>query len=533
MTVTTNYLVTGNGITGSTANAVQALVSPDGIPSLTPLALAVAKAAYPGTQYDPLTSTTGWTVTSSGTGGTVTTTTMSDGAAGLVMTVNAGTATTMLTVSASDAAIKYDQTTCIGLWVEVADSARCGGLAILVSNETGQTFTNYNTLNYNFTGGATSVGGLYYMQVSIADAAFGGGSFATAGTISSLRIRANQPYQSQGGSVKIRGLCIDKMARPKIVIAFDDAFKSQYTEAFRYMSRFGLVGTIAVNPSLIGTANYCSWAQLQAMYAAGWHICGHTPSHTAFNSYSTNGIALAQTPGAAGNLTLNGATGAAAFDAPRHVVVRCVDQGRKLTITGLDGIGNAVVEDLYTVNGNVPRETQSLFTRVTQIAIDAAATGNITVGQSLSSAEMSAALTTVRDLLIANAMPRGANDFVYPQGEFNSTSQALLASLGFRSARIVGGQLQSPQAGVYQKFELPGAGGGGAALDATALNALRDRAIRQGRNTIIYLHEPIQTGVPTSTQTPVSVLQAFIDACIVDKAAGKCDFVTQYDLPLA
>lgn len=30
MTVTTNYLVTGNGITGSTANAVQALVSPDG-----------------------------------------------------------------------------------------------------------------------------------------------------------------------------------------------------------------------------------------------------------------------------------------------------------------------------------------------------------------------------------------------------------------------------------------------------------------------------------------------------------------------
>lgn len=31
MTVTTNYLVTGNGITGSTANAVQALVSGDGI----------------------------------------------------------------------------------------------------------------------------------------------------------------------------------------------------------------------------------------------------------------------------------------------------------------------------------------------------------------------------------------------------------------------------------------------------------------------------------------------------------------------
>jgi len=39
MTVTTNYLVTGNGITGSTAEAVQALVSADGIlvPDMSPL----------------------------------------------------------------------------------------------------------------------------------------------------------------------------------------------------------------------------------------------------------------------------------------------------------------------------------------------------------------------------------------------------------------------------------------------------------------------------------------------------------------
>ena len=40
MTVTTNYLVTGNGITGSTANAVQALVSGEGsVEALTALIL--------------------------------------------------------------------------------------------------------------------------------------------------------------------------------------------------------------------------------------------------------------------------------------------------------------------------------------------------------------------------------------------------------------------------------------------------------------------------------------------------------------
>ena len=58
MTVTTNYLVTGNGITGSTANAVQALVSGAGIGPLT-------ITAPTGTERGDIltaTPTAGWTV---------------------------------------------------------------------------------------------------------------------------------------------------------------------------------------------------------------------------------------------------------------------------------------------------------------------------------------------------------------------------------------------------------------------------------------------------------------------------------------
>jgi hypothetical protein len=44
MTVTTNYLVTGNGITGSTANAVQALVSGAGRPDSQPMPIPAGKA---------------------------------------------------------------------------------------------------------------------------------------------------------------------------------------------------------------------------------------------------------------------------------------------------------------------------------------------------------------------------------------------------------------------------------------------------------------------------------------------------------
>ena len=440
-------------------------------------------------------------------------------------------------VSASDANILYDQTTTIGLVIEVTDPGRCPGVSVLVSNETGGTFTNWVTLNYGFTGAAGFKGGIYFVNVCIADAGAGGGSFAAAGKISSIRIRANQPYPlaaGQGGSVKVRSLRVNSMARPKIALTFDDCYATAFTEGARYMARYGMVGTLAVNTNLIGTANRMTVAQLQTAYAMGWHIVGHTPGHSAFNSFSTNAIATAQTPAGAGNLTLDGATGSAAFDAPRHVIVRAAsDQGRKLTITGLDANGNALSEDLYTWTSSVPVPTQNLFSRVTQIAIDGAATGTITVGLSRSAAQMSSDLTTVRDWLIANGMPRGANDFVYPQGEFNATGQALLASLGFRSARIVNGSLQSPQASDFRRFELPGFGGGGAALDATALNALRSKAIRQGQNTNIYLHELIQTGSPTSTQTLVAQFQSFIDSCAADQAAGKCDMVTQYDLPIA
>ena len=510
-----------------------ASVSGAGIPALNTRAAAINGAAFPGVEYSALTSTTGWAVTTTGTGGSVAATTMADGQPGLLFTVNPGVATAYITLSASDAAIAYDQTTTIGLWVEIADAGRSAGVTILVSNETGQTFTNWVTLTHGASGGAV-FRGLYFLNVCIADASAGGGTFATAGTIKSIRIRLNSSYKDQGATVKVRSLRVNSLARPKIALTFDDCYASAFTEGIRYASRYGIVGTLAVNTSLIGTANYMTLAQLQAAYSMGWHVCGHTPSHGAFNSNSTNAIATTQTPGGAGNLTLDGAVGTASFDAPRHVVVRAAsDQGRKLTITGLDEFGAALVEDLYPWTGSYPVPTQALFSKVNSIAIDAAATGTITVGTSLSRAQMSSALTTVRDWLIANGMPGGANDFVFPQGEFNNTALALLTSLGFRSARTVQGALQSPQVGDIRRFELAGFGGGGAAVDATALSAYRSKAIRQGQNTIIYLHELIQSGSPTATQTLVAQWQTFIDACAADVAAGKCDMVTQYELPVA
>lgn len=102
---------------------------------------------------------------------------------------------------------------------------------------------------------------------------------------------------------------------------------------------------------------------------------------------SANNIAQSQTPGAAGNLTLNGAAvtnGVAVLDKPRRVLFTPAGNeaanGTVWTIYGTDWNGNTVSE---TVNGvNNPSTAQSAYdyATVTRIAVNKAQAGAVTVG---------------------------------------------------------------------------------------------------------------------------------------------------------
>lgn len=102
---------------------------------------------------------------------------------------------------------------------------------------------------------------------------------------------------------------------------------------------------------------------------------------------SDNAVALNQTPGAAGNLTLNGAAvtgGVAILDAPRRVLVTTAsnESAKTLTIYGnqrVDGTGNAISETMTGPNATTGYTTQS-FGQVTRVAVSAAFTGNVKVG---------------------------------------------------------------------------------------------------------------------------------------------------------
>lgn len=103
----------------------------------------------------------------------------------------------------------------------------------------------------------------------------------------------------------------------------------------------------------------------------------------------TDGIAESQTPGAAGALTLDGAlvTGGVAIlgtdRVQRRVLITAAadDSGRTFTVTGTDGYGRTISEDV-TGPDTTTASTTLDFQTVTEVSVDAATAGAITVGTS-------------------------------------------------------------------------------------------------------------------------------------------------------
>lgn len=99
---------------------------------------------------------------------------------------------------------------------------------------------------------------------------------------------------------------------------------------------------------------------------------------------SANNIALSQTPGGAGNLTINGSTasgGIATLDKQRRVLLTtgADETSKTFTFYGTDWQNNAISEALPGVN-NTTTYTQQDFLTVTRVAVSAATAGAVTVG---------------------------------------------------------------------------------------------------------------------------------------------------------
>lgn len=103
----------------------------------------------------------------------------------------------------------------------------------------------------------------------------------------------------------------------------------------------------------------------------------------ALTAASANNIAISQTLGGAGNLTLNGAAasgGVATLDSQRRVIVTSAgnDAGLTWTIIGTDDTGSQIKDQFPGANGVA--QSNLNFKTVSQVSSSAAAAAAVTVG---------------------------------------------------------------------------------------------------------------------------------------------------------
>jgi len=155
----------------------------------------------------------------------------------------------------------------------------------------------------------------------------------------------------------------------------------------RELSLFMQTNTVAYNIGPTGThcAENAVKTEVATAAASGASSVVIDATTWITDSFDRNGIVTATTPAAAGALTLNGAlvtSGIATMTSDRYVLVYsdADDSGVTFTITGKNGAGVAVTEVL-TGPDTTTVYSANTYKTITSIAISAAGTGSIEIGQ--------------------------------------------------------------------------------------------------------------------------------------------------------
>jgi hypothetical protein len=131
-----------------------------------------------------------------------------------------------------------------------------------------------------------------------------------------------------------------------------------------------------------------------------------------------NGICTTQTPGGAVDLTINGALqsgGVATLVPARNVTITSggsSETGKTFTVTGTATDGTAVTEAIAGPGGSATVSTTALFETVTQVAVDGATSGAVTVGSGTTVNQVVfAGRTRLRGIYFVNSAAAGVLDF--------------------------------------------------------------------------------------------------------------------------
>lgn len=274
MTVTTNYLVTGNGITGSTANAVQALVSRAGNDP--------EPATRPGR---------GYVVAADLRAANIAGKFPADGTAPIIADVERiapdGTKLRGIRIQSSGAGTQCSFDLAIRsqkfatgrlsllVYADHTDTGRDPNVAFYVGNDSSLTqfwVTNSNVLNAR---------GWH----SISAALLGGASFtkwisggATWGTTDFVRVRVRMDFTTTHQPwIEVYEINYNEDDKSWLAITIDDGWDTAYTLCAPALERYGLRGSFGIIADLIGTPGYMTWAQCRDLRDRGHEMNVHGP----------------------------------------------------------------------------------------------------------------------------------------------------------------------------------------------------------------------------------------------------------------
>ena len=227
---------------------------------------------------------------------------------------------------------------------------------------------------------------------------------------------------ASGDSVNIGGLSFQTTPqRPKAILTFDDA-KDSVGNNYSWLTDRELLGVVPAYASAVGNSGYATWAQLDAMYAAGFDICNHS-NNEFFGFVSTHTPTVSNAQYSGGYLVLTLAT--------PHVL----QVGQYVNISGLSPSG---------YNGNKPIAAVGANTLSFSSSDLGSPTGTATVILNFSGYGMCCfSATEVEDSIKACDTALAARGYsaarrqhyVHPQGWWHDAVHTALVNTGMLTAR--------------------------------------------------------------------------------------------------
>ena len=419
-------------------------------------------------------------------------------------------------------------------WINIPDVHRIESIALYVAAD--DTFTRFFASSIEVR--SEMAPGPQMIAISIKELqAYGGMTVQDVATTVQLRITS----EMGDGSASFDHLYYGRRATPKIIISFDDNWLSQFTEAFPYMMRKGVPGTIYAIQETIGLDRYMSLPNLKEVYAAGWDVGNHTTDHMGFNRDSVRvpllwgrtllTIAKPQEPKT--RLALNGGlseNGRAILKPPRFVVFwleRDVEDtetvGTSAIVVGADRVGHQVTETVpLAPTGWIT--TNNEFSEVKEITFVSPPNAKITVGVAQAGDTTVSSIMGCTKYLISNGMPRAAYHVAYPNGERNFVTDRAMAELQMKTGRIVSGRSTPVTDGLVNPYSVQ-------ALSPNMNTPLKklmhmvDMAIEHGATTFVVFHR--LAGIPqVATDYALADFHKFIDYVVRKQDEGLIEPMT-------